>query len=1168
MIRSLRRFAFACAALAAPAWGCEGSGGAVAPPPVVAVVAPAPLPVGPVKPPAFAPPQWQRAPGPPLTLTASDGSGLTLTRLTARAVVAEPLAFTELHLAFDNPRDRAIEGTFSITLPPRASIARFAMRTNDGWQEGEVVELQAARRAYEDFLHRRQDPALLEQGAGNQFNARVFPIPARGQKELVVSYAEELASGAPYALALKGLPEVAELDVQVAGDGVAEQAYRETRTTPSGDLVFDRRAAAPGEALRNGKRVVARVKPLGSEASAAADPVNGLLVLVDTSGSRALGFREQTRLVQRIVALEALKSPSTPLRVACFDQDVESIFDGPASGFGDREAYAIQARAALGASNLEQALAWAREHAGGASGVHRVLVVTDGVPTAGATDGEHLHAATATLRGVGVERLDVVAVGGIRDEAALHGLVTGALARDGVVVDAGLGAERIVQKLGAATRSGIAVRVEGATFSYPERLDGMQPGDEALVYAEVGDAPALRISVDGAAPAPVRVGPVDAPLLERALAQAHIARLLDREAAEGRSLPLQEEIVELAVRHRIVTPYTGLLVLETDADFARYDIARRGLADILTVQGGRLLASSRASVAPPRAPIVATETTPVDGRPANKERVTVAPEPPSAEDIATGAVSSTPGGPSAASATFQAPPAPPPPPPPSPSPQPVVEAAPRGAAPLDMAKIGEGGGGSGEGIGLGNIGTLGHGAGAGIGQGFGSGHGRLGGAHTIQAPRIRQGSVQVNGRLPPEVIERIVRQNFGRFRLCYENGLRSNPNLQGRVAVRFVIDHTGAVDRTQDGGSDLPDAGVLACVLRGFGNLSFPAPESGAVTVVYPILFSPGEASHEQAAPPAPEPPAKPAPAEPYAGKLRDVMELLARKDVKGARGMAQAWHDDDPGDILGLVALGETLEASHEDNRAARAYGSLIDLFPARADMRRFAGSRLERVKGGGAEALALDSYAKAEGERPDHPSSHRLLAYALLKSGAPARAFEAAVAGLKHPYPESRFPGVHQILQEDVGLIGAAWAKAEPARRPEILGRIKEAGGTAETSPSIRFVLTWETDANDVDFHIYDSAGGHAFYQQKHLRSGGDLYADVTTGYGPECFTIRGPKERRAALYTLQANYYSRGPMGYGMGKLEVIDHDGKGGLTFEEHPYVVMLDHAFVDLGVIKR
>ena len=164
-----------------------------------------------------------------------------------------------------------------------------------------------------------------------------------------------------------------------------------------------------------------------------------------------------------------------------------------------------------------------------------------------------------------------------------------------------------------------------------------------------------------------------------------------------------------------------------------------------------------------------------------------------------------------------------------------------GAGGLGLSGVGEGGGGRGEGIGLGNIGTLGHGAGTGTGQGFGNGHGRLGGAHQTKSPSLRQGATQVNGRLPPEVIQRIVRQNFGRFRLCYENGLRTNPNLQGRVAVKFVIDRSGAVSTASDGGSDLPDQGVVGCVVRGFGNLSFPQPEGGIVTVVYPIIFNPGD---------------------------------------------------------------------------------------------------------------------------------------------------------------------------------------------------------------------------------------------------------------------------------------------------------------------------------------
>jgi Ca-activated chloride channel family protein len=163
-----------------------------------------------------------------------------------------------------------------------------------------------------------------------------------------------------------------------------------------------------------------------------------------------------------------------------------------------------------------------------------------------------------------------------------------------------------------------------------------------------------------------------------------------------------------------------------------------------------------------------------------------------------------------------------------------------GAAMSGLASVagGSGGGGRGEGIGTGT------------GQGFGNGHGRLGGAHATRAPSLRQGATTVNGRLPPEVIQRIVRQNFGRFRLCYENGLRTNPSLQGRITVKFTIDRSGSVSIAQDGGSDLPDQNVVACTVRGFGNLSFPQPEGGIVVVQYPIIFSPGDDN----SPPTPAP--------------------------------------------------------------------------------------------------------------------------------------------------------------------------------------------------------------------------------------------------------------------------------------------------------------------------
>src|ERR1700674_498403 len=174
----------------------------------------------------------------PIQLTASDGTGLRLVALEANGALEPPLAFTELHLTFENPRDARIEGRFRIALPPGAALSRFAMKGAGGdWQEGEVVERQRARLVYEDFLHRRQDPALLEQGAGNEFTARVFPIPAHGMKELIVAYSQELDATLPV------------------------QELKQSRFVPTADFVLEPKLIAQRAGLRSGNLVLTRVRP-------------------------------------------------------------------------------------------------------------------------------------------------------------------------------------------------------------------------------------------------------------------------------------------------------------------------------------------------------------------------------------------------------------------------------------------------------------------------------------------------------------------------------------------------------------------------------------------------------------------------------------------------------------------------------------------------------------------------------------------------------------------------------------------------------------------------------------------------------------------------------------------------------------------------------------------
>ncbi len=302
----------------------------------------------------------------------------------------------------------------------------------------------------------------------------------------------------------------------------------------------------------------------------------------------------------------------------------------------------------------------------------------------------------------------------------------------------------------------------------------------------------------------------------------------------------------------------------------------------------------------------------------------------------------------------------------------------------------------------------------------------------------------------------------------------------------------------------------------------------------------------------------------PLTGKLAHVASLITSGKLEQALVEALRWRAEQPGDVMALIALGQALEAYGNTALAARVYGSIIDLFPSRADMRRFAGERLEALAGKAGKALAADTYAKAVAQRPDHALGHRLHAFALVREGKLQQALTALEAGLTQRYRVSR-GGVLRILREDMGLVAAAMAAKSPNSRAALVQRLQKHGATIADKPSMRFVLTWETDANDVDFHIRDGQGGHAYYSSKTLPSGGSLYADVTNGYGPECFTINGAA--RAYPYKLQIHYYSRGPMGYGMGKLQIVRHDGEGGLSLEDRPFVVMNDSAYVDLGVVK-
>lgn len=953
----------------------------------------------------------------PISLTSSDGNGLDLTHLDVNAVVEDPMAFTELHLTFDNPHNRVIEGRFEITLPPGAVVSRFAMKINGQWQEGEVVEKRRAQRIYDDFLHRRQDPALLTVDPGNRFSARVFPIAANANKELLISYTAELAAlDQPFVIPVHGLPKMehfsADIDVHTWGsDEVKTYTVQEKDFVPKGDLTVTLSDGGGTVGVRNGDLVAARIRPI---VDAPFEPIDALTVLFDTSASTALDFDARLERLEGLNLELSNLNANFSMTVVPFDQTVGEPLIGPLL----RIRAALNARGPLGASDLEGALDWFARF----GTTERVLLLSDMVATAGATESADL---AAVVNGR-IARLDVLLMGGHRDEALAHTLVTSSV-RDGVAVPPSVHPEDAAQRLTTATRSNIEVHIPGALWVWPSHLDGVQSLDPFVVYARMAnDAAPVEIRLDGARlTGPARLAPATRPLLERAVVRAQLAALQHRaDAAEGP--PRQAiiaDMVALSEANRVLCRYTALLVLETEADYDQYGIDRRALADILVVREGQVALQQRSDIA---------VTKPVD-RPFQ-------PRKESKKD----------------------------------------EQADSGSS---LIPFDDGG----------------------LDDNFEveeDGHG--GGEVVFEAQ---------SDLMPPVPAERAVQQE--------------------------IIDTVGMVNSGRGAGAE-------------------PRPASGShepYTVALAIMAPDHEESEA-------EPNARPGTASPWTGDYATVMSLLGQGQTDEAARFASAEHRKQPTDVPLLLGLGKALHANGDLRGAARAYGSLVDLFPARADIRRAAAEHLAELDTG--NALAIDSLSKSVEQRPDHLSGQRLLAWALVQAGQLSAAFDALETAFTASNDDERTAGLTRVLREDLGLVAAALLAELPHRQSEITARLATLGIHPANGPSLRMTLTWETDANDVDLHVYDDEGGHAWYSSQRLPSGGELFADVTTGYGPENFAVSSPGK---SVYDVGVHYYRRGPMGYGMGTLQVIRLDEKGTLAVEDRPFVIMNDDAWLDLGRVE-
>ena len=136
--------------------------------------------------------------GTKVMLQAVEGGGaskyvpLRMDELDIDVKVVANLAITTISMNFHNDLDRVLEGRLNFPLGEGQTVSRFAMTVNGKLREGVVVEKAKGRQVFETIVRQGIDPGLLEWTKGNVFKARVYPIPAKGDKKIVIAYEQEL----------------------------------------------------------------------------------------------------------------------------------------------------------------------------------------------------------------------------------------------------------------------------------------------------------------------------------------------------------------------------------------------------------------------------------------------------------------------------------------------------------------------------------------------------------------------------------------------------------------------------------------------------------------------------------------------------------------------------------------------------------------------------------------------------------------------------------------------------------------------------------------------------------------------------------------------------------------------------------------------------------------
>lgn len=560
-----------------------------------------------------------------------------------RVRIAGAMARTEVDEVFENDSDDVLEGIYRFPIPTDAKIERLALEVDGKLEEGAFVDRDRAAAIWRGAIVNAapnvrpqikdeivwvpgpwRDPALLEWQRGGRFELKIFPIPKRGQRRIVLAYTEAVRPVAgvrhfsyPLPVDPGGTTKIRhfDVDVEVRGqdpkfavrtlgyplsasdrDGARAFSFSADDFTPNGDLSVEwalpeRQSELTAFGYRAGGERYALLTLRPKLPRATVERAHATALVVDTSRSM---FGEGLERAKRLaVRLARELDPAGPVTVLACDSSCREL---PA-GFltpGPRTAQTIEhflrGIEAEGASDPTQAIEFAKNLLKNAPGKHieDIVFIGDGTPTAGPIRSATITSAVRDALASSEARITAVAVGSTSDLDTLAAL---ARAGGGVALpyvpgqtlnQATLGV--LSATYGAALRDVEVVLPDALHAVAPQKVDTILAGSETnisarmaldnidgkvIVRGKLGDAPFEQrydlhvVASDGSGNA----------FVPRMYASARIADLERSGSSEAK-----KEALALSTQFSVASRYSSLLVLESEAMLRAFglDAAKQG----------------------------------------------------------------------------------------------------------------------------------------------------------------------------------------------------------------------------------------------------------------------------------------------------------------------------------------------------------------------------------------------------------------------------------------------------------------------------------------------------------------------------------------------------------------------------------------------------------------